>query len=198
MTMKSATSNCAVNNLRLQLLRTAVAFLIATVSAPASACTLEAVVNGGFTLSHPGALEVAAAVAKARRESLLSPAPSETLPNDMLLRLMITSLRRVQLHLDGAIPAGETEPDMSFSLVLVGPGLWSHFHQSSGGLLARYHVEGPLRDGVVVLTHHAVLEALLQRTMSAETAAAHGLIEFAGKDADHVRRMFVNSFDAKA
>ena len=198
--MRSALSNCAVNSRQLRVWRAAAVILVAAAAAssPVSACTLEAVVNGGFTVSHPGSLDVAVAVAKARRDGLLPPAPSKSLPNDMLLRLMITDIRRMQLRLDKGPSAVAKGSAASFSLVLVGPGLWSHFHQSSGGLLARYHVKGPLTDGVVVLTHHAVLEALLQGTLSAEAAAARGLIAFAGDDADPVRRLFESGFGAKA
>ena len=101
----------------------AVVILVAAASSPVGACTLEAVVNGGFTVSHPGSLDVAVAVAKARRDGLLPPAPSESLPNDMLLRLMITDVRRMQARLGKGRSALAKPSTASFSLVLVGPGL---------------------------------------------------------------------------
>ena len=176
----------------------AVILVAAAASSPVSACTLEAVVNGGFTVSHPGSLDVAVSVAKARQDGLLPPAPSKSPPNDVLLRSMIADMRRMQLRLGRGRTAIEQGSAASFSLVLVGPGLWSHFHQSSGGLLARYHVKGPLAGGVVVLTHHAVLEALLRGTLSAEAAVKRGLIAFAGSDTDPVRRLFKTGFGGKA
>ncbi len=187
-----------MNRRRLPVWRAVLILFAATVSSPVGACALEGLVTGGFTVSHPRALDVAIAVAKARREGLLSSAAPTSLSDDARLRLMITDMRRLQLRLDRARSALVKGSGPSFSVVLVGPGLWSHFHQSSGGLLARYHAEGPLADRVVVITHHAVLEALLRGELSAEAAAARGLIAFAGDDANPVQQMFERGFDARA
>ena len=165
---------------------------------PVRACGLEAAINGGFTVSHPGSLDVAVAVANARRDGVLPPAPSQSLSNDMLLRLMISDIRRMQSRLKNgrsALAKGSAAP---FSLVLVGPGLWSHFHLTSGGLLARYHVDGPLEGKVVVLTHHAVLKALLEGTLGLGQAAEQGLLVFAGENTKPVQQVFDASFSPKA
>ncbi len=163
-----------------------------------SACGLELGVRGGFTVSHPRSLDVAVAVAKARGDGLLPTAAARSPSNDMLLRLMITDIRRMQSRLkDGrsALAKGSTAP---FSLVLVGPGLWSHFHLTSGGVLARYHVDGPLTGKPVVLTHRAVLEALLEGTLSPEQAVEKGLLVFAGGDTGPVQQVFRQGFRPKA
>ena len=140
-----------------------IAVTVAATTEPVNACGLEPAINGGFTVSYPGALGVAVAVANARSAGALPPVESDGPSNDVLLRQMIADLRRLQLRLNAsrvAIAKGTSTP---FSLVLVGPGLWSHFHVTSGGVLARYHVDGPLVGEAVVLTHHTVLKALLQR-----------------------------------
>ncbi len=164
---------------------------------PVQACGLEPAINGGFTVSHPRSLDVAVAVAKARGDGLLRPAPIQSPPNDVLLRLMIADIRRMQSRLkDGrsALAKGSAAP---FSLVLVGPGLWSHFHLSSGGVLARYHVDGPLAGKPVVLTHHAVLEALLDGTLDPQQAIGQGLLVFTGGDSVPVQQVFRQGFRPK-
>ncbi len=159
---------------------------VAVATSPVQACGLEPSINGGFTVSHPRSLDVAVAVAKARGDGLLRPAPSQSRPNDVLLRLK-----------DGrsALDKGSSAP---FSLVLVGPGLWSHFHLTSGGVLARYHVDGPLAGKPVVLTHHAVLEALLDGTLDPQQAIEQGLLVFTGGDPGPVRQVFRQGFRPKA
>lgn len=172
--------------------------IAATDLAPVHACGLEAVMNGGFTVSHPRSLDVAVAVAKARRDGLLPPAPSKSPSNDVLLRLMIADIRRMQSHLKSGRSALDKGSSAPFSLVLVGPGLWSHFHLTSGGMLARYHVDGPLSGRPVVLTHHAVLEALLDGSLALEQAAEKGLLVFSGDDVQPVEKVFRQGFAPRA
>lgn len=164
----------------------------------ANACGLEPTVKGGFTVSHPGALDVAVAVSKARRTGLLPQADKKPASNDVKLRMMLAELRRLQSRLNAGRVAIDEVSAAPFSLVLVGPGLWSHFHVTSGGVEAHYHVDGPIDGRVVVLTHQVVLEALLQGTLTAEQADELGLIAFAGGGADSVRRVFETGFGPKA
>ena len=91
----------------------------------------------------------------------------------------------------GAVATGSAEP---FSLVLVGPGLWSHYHGTPGGVVGEYHTDGPVAGQVVVLTHYAVLRMLLRGDLSVEQASDLGLIAFAGSDIGPVRNAFENGF----
>jgi len=164
----------------------------------ANGCGLEPTINGGFTVSYPGALGVAVAVANARSAGALPSTDPDTASNDVLLRQMIADLRRLQSRLNagrGAVAKGTSAP---FSLVLVGPGLWSHFHMTSGGVLARYHVDGPLDGKTVVLTHQLVLEALLRGTLTPEEALERGLLAFSGDGAGTVSKAFSASLGPKA
>ena len=200
--MRSVRSSCGVNKLRLSSRFAAVVMLIAAnatgLSPPVSACGLEAVINGGFTVSYPGSLDVAVAVARARDAGTLPPIDPDAVSNDVLLRQMIADLRRLQSRLKEGRIAVDQGPAESFSLVLVGPGLWSHFHMSRANVLGRYHVDGPLKGKTVVLTHHYVLEALLQGNLSAEAALDRGLLAFSGDGADSVRKTFVAGFGPRA
>lgn len=181
-----------------RVLGLAILAIAASVTAPVQACGLEVAINGGFTVSHPRSLEIAVAVAKARSTGALPAMDPDVPSNDVLLRQMIADLRRLQSRLNAGrvvIAKGKSAP---FSLVLVGPGLWSHYHMTSGGVLARYHVDGPLDDKAVVLTHHSVLKALLQGTLTPEDALDQGLLAFSGDGTGTLSKTFSASLAPKA
>ena len=158
---------------------------------PVQACGLEPTYKGGFTVSYPGALAVAVAVADSRRSGLLPPAEPDTVSNEALLQQMLADLR----HLESRLNAGPVRDGMApFSVVLVGPGLWSHYHPSAGGIQAEYHTDGPLTGHVVVLTHHAVLRALLNGNLSTARAVELGLIAYSGSDTAPIQSAFETGF----
>ena len=162
----------------------------------AQACALEPMINGGFRVSHPASINVAVAVANARRAGLLPNADTEPPPSDVQLRRMLGDLRKLRARLDNGRQAMLERP-RSFSVVLVGPGLWSHFHASPAAILARYHTTGPLEDKVTVLTHHVVLQSLLAGDMTPEQAMARGLLTYADGDAAPVRQLFVKGLGSR-
>ena len=177
-----------------RLLLTAIIAVAAGGLAPVGACGLEPAINGGFTVSHPRSIDVAVAVAKARRAGLLPAPPADTVANDMLLRAHIADLQRLQRRLNAGPRSGMEESAGPFSLVLVGPGLWSHFQGTPGRVLGRYHVDGPMEGRAVVVTHAAVLRALLSGSLSVEQAVADDLLVFSGGETDQVRVVFAESF----
>ena len=144
-------------------------------------------------VSYPGALAVAVAVADSRRSGLLPPAEPDAVSDEVLLRQMLADLRRLQSRLSARRVGSKGSAEV-FSLVLVGPGLWSHFHMTPSGVLASYHVDGPLDDRVVVLTHHVVLQALLEGKLTTEQATRLGLLAFSGDQASSVRKALESGF----
>lgn len=159
------------------------AFTLA-VSLPGYACGLEPSLNGGFSVSYQGSLDVAVAVADARRSGVLQKTDHTTASNAVQLQHMLSDLERLQSRLDASNEGAATH----FSLVLVGPGLWSHFHMSPGSVETHYHVDGPLDGHAVVLTHPAVLGALLSGQLTTGHAAELGLIAYTGSDAAKARK----------
>ena len=143
-------------------------------SGPVYACGLEPGPQGGFSVSYPGAFQVAVAVADARRSGVLPATIADAAPNEMRLRLMLGDLKRLQSRLGNGNAQTEQELTTPFSVVLVGPGLWSRYYPSSEGALAEYHTAGP-RDGeVVVLTHHVVLREMLDGSLTASAPSDDG------------------------
>lgn len=177
--------------LRMSWLRVPLSGVLFVMAAQAFGCGLEPGLKGGFTVSYPGSLDVAVAVARARDAGALPPIDPHAVSNDVLLRQMNADLRSLRSRLKAGRVADVQGPAESFSLVLVGPGLWSHFHMTPANVLGRYHVDGPLAGKAVVLTHHYVLEALLQGSLTAEAALDRGLLAFSGDGADSVRRAFI-------
>jgi hypothetical protein len=103
---------------------------------------------------------------------------------------MLTDLRRLQTRLSKSrdeIPDDSAAP---FSVVLVGPGLWSQFDITAGGVLANYHTDGPLAGKVVVLIHATALRAMLTGNMSIERATELGLIAYSGVNTTPIQRTF--------
>lgn len=158
------------------------------------ACGLEPTINGGFQVSHPRALEVAVAVGNARRSGVLPPASADSASNEDLLEHMLADLARLRSRLEAGRAIGAGRDPASFSVVLVGPGLWSHFRVTEAGVVASYHTVGPREGDVVVLTHHGVLQALLQGSLSPDRAEELGLLAFSGGDSTPVQRAFEIGF----
>ncbi len=171
-----------------------IGFLLALelgVVSPVQACGLEPTYKGGLTISYPGALAVAVAVADSRRSGLLPPADPGAVSSEVLLQQMLADLRRLESRLNAGLARDGMAP---FSVVLVGPGLWSHYHSTPDGIRAEYHTDGPLSGHTVVLTHHAVLRALLKGNLSTEQALELGLIAYSGSDTAPIRSTFDTGF----
>jgi len=166
-------------------------------SLPAHSCGLEPSINGGFSISHPGSIDVAVAVSRARSSGLLPPASPATIPNEVRLQGMLADLRRLQTRLNKARDQLPNDSATPFSLVLVGPGLWSHFHMTAGGVLANYHTDGPLTGKVVVLTHATALRAMLSGSLNIEHAAELGLVAYSGDETALIQRTFEKGMQTK-
>ena len=160
-----------------------------------SACGLEPNIGGGLTVSYPGSLEVAVAVAEARRKGLLPQATSTVASNQSRLHQMLADLRRLQSRLDHG---GSVDTSASFSIVLVGPGLWSRYYLTPRGAIAQYHTPGPGDDEVVVMMHPLVLQALLRGSLTTSVATESGLLVFSGKGSSPVQNAFESSFEGSA
>ena len=165
--------------------------------APARACGLHPTIGGGIQSSYPGALDIAVAVAEARQKGVLPQAKIDSLSPADRYPLMLADLRRLQSQLKTAHHNSADSSAAEFSLVLIGPSLWSHYQLTPTGVQARFHVHGPVNGKAVVLTHHVVLRALLDGDLTAGQAAELGLIAFSGNNTDPVRKTFETGFQSR-
>jgi hypothetical protein len=136
-------------------------------------------------------------VSRARNDGFLPAASAIAIPNEVRLQQMLADLRRLQSRLNKARKAIPGDNAIPFSLVLVGPGLWSHYHMSGGGVLANYHTDGPLTGKAVVLTHATALRAMLSGSLTIEQATELGLIAYSGGDTAPIQQTFETGLQTK-
>lgn len=160
----------------------------------ARACGFHPQLNGGFQISYPGSLEVAVAVADARSSRVLRDGFRRRYNAKVAFQQTMRDLQGFHARLDHARSGLKSTNGLRFSLLLVGPGLWSSFDVKSDVILARYHQPGPGDAGIVVLTHQSVLRALLDRSLAIETAIARKLIAFSGRGSDAIQELLEASF----
>jgi hypothetical protein len=97
------------------------------------------------------------------------------------LRMAQLQMRRLGRQTDAA--AGE-RPTPRFTVVLLGPMLWSTYDDVGGAVNACMYVSGPKPGDVVMVTDQAVVAALLAGSLDVHDAYDLGLIRYYGKDAD--------------
>lgn len=181
-----------VSSLRLAapVMMAVTAIMMLCFSVTANSCGLEPSIKGGFSISYPGSIEVAVAVAQARRDGILKDSSLPVSSNALMLDEMLADLRSLQSRLDAvSVDLTENHP-VNFDLVLIGPGLWSHYELASDGVSADYHTDGPNNRDAVVVTHHVVLQALLHGELTIEKAAERGLISYRGTDTVTIQKAF--------
>jgi hypothetical protein len=133
-----------------------------------------------LSVVYPNALYVEGAVYSALSEGILRPAHFAQ-PGDFFAFNRITrNLRRFAGFLGGKAP-----PDMpEFSMVLMGPVLWTRFGPEANVIGAVPHVAGPLPGKVVVVSDAPVLAALVKGDLSGQSANEAGLIRYYGDPAE--------------
>jgi len=103
-------------------------------------------------------------------------------------------LAQLQHRLDATRRNRADKEPMAFSLVLVGPGLWAHYHLTPETVESHAHAVGPLEGHAVVMTHPAVLRALLREKLTTEEATETGLFAVSGNDVRPVQKAFDATF----
>jgi hypothetical protein len=144
---------------------------------------------GMLNLAYPDALYVRTAVWTAGQDGVLprSEQPAADSPDTEKLRAMLR-LRATVVRLGalreriGAVPGSRTAP--AFSIVLIGPMLWTRFEHSGATLQMDAHASGPASNDVVIVTDEPVVTALLDGRITPRDARALGLVRFYGGEAD--------------
>jgi len=148
---------------------------------------------GMLNLAYPDALHVRTAVWMAQRDGAISrdEQPAATDPPTAAIRAMFR-LRETVLRL-GALrerigAALDGRPVPAFSMVQIGPMLWTRFEPAGAMLAMVAHSTGPASDDVVVVTDEPVVAALLEGRLTPREARALGLVRFYGEQAsvEHV------------
>ena len=141
---------------------------------PASASIARGILNWVY----PDALYVATAVWNAQQQGGLGrdrePAPIKALLGYHQALHRLGAFRdRLSAAVDGrAVPA--------FSIVLIGPMLWTHYELAGATLSMKPHVDGPASGDVVIVTEEPVIAALNEGRIAPQAARELGLIRFYG------------------
>lgn len=171
----------------------------ATVITPAWACGFEdpnsvPARQVVLSLTYPEALYVLGAVDTALRVGTLRPDHLTTQADPMAYYRTATNVRRFAGGL-----ADEAAADLpAFSLVLMGPVMWTQFRPGADGIVADIHTGGPSPNGAVMVTDVPVLAALVSGDITGADADVSGLVRFYGDPAeiDGLRKIFAVAFRA--
>jgi hypothetical protein len=151
-------------------------------AAPALACGFEdpnnvAFQRGVLNFAFPKALYVQTAVGQAQQAGLLD--RDQSLAGNRAL----LGFRRASDALSDLASqlASGSEAVPPFTLVMIGPILWTRFAGGSEGLSATPHVKGPSAGDIVLVSDEPVILALARRRIDGSMALEQGLIRIYGE-----------------
>ena len=142
--------------------------------------------RGLLNFAYPNSLHVTSAVWRAQQEDLIERDNRPPAVKALLgYRWAVSKLEVFRAHLEKAMVGAEA-PD--FSVMLIGPVLWTRYAQSDDVLTMTSHLEGPERGDVVVVTDEPVIAALNDGRLTLKDAGELGLIRYYGP-AERVRTL---------
>lgn len=141
---------------------------------------------GALNVAYPNALWVRTAVWQAQLEGVLG-RPAAGAPSDpfaarvaLARRYRAASDRLAALREDLA-DGGAKPRAPSFTVLLIGPMLWSRFEPTGDDYRLHVHAEGAAPGDVVLITDEPVLEVLADGRMPVSRAIDLGLVRLYGK-----------------
>ena len=150
----------------------------------ATACGFEdpnnvAFQRGMLNFAFPKALYVSTAVWQAQVEGILERDQASGANRALLgFRRAADALDTVAEELDAGNPALP-----AFTLVMIGPVLWTRFAEQGGAITATPHVKGPAAGDVVVVSDEPVIIAMAKGRLDGRAALALGLLRLYGEPA---------------
>jgi hypothetical protein len=134
--------------------------------------------RGSLNWAFPNALYVTSAIWRAQLEGAI---PRNDLPsaNKALLGYG-EAVKQLGILRDGLSKVRDGQITPAFSLVLIGPMLWTHFEPTQTGLNMRPLADGPSNGDVVLVTDGPVIRALIDGQVTPQAALERGLIRFYG------------------
>jgi len=139
--------------------------------------------RGALNVAFPEALHVGTAVWQAQLAGALPRDPM--LQRDDLAPEARDTLRLVKANallrrLAGTLVAAADGERPAVSVVLLGPVLWTRFVPDDGFIRPSFHVQGPERDDVVLVTDAAVVEAIVEGQLTLAGALERRLARLYG------------------
>jgi hypothetical protein len=135
--------------------------------------------RGMLNWVYPDALHVTGAVSMAVAEQRLA----QTNPTAGLFGAQYrATLQAVDQLADALRGPSEQASDLSFSLVLIEPMLWTRFAHIEGKLVPEAHVSGPRPGDLVVVSGEAVIRSIASGILAIGEARRLGLIRLYGTE----------------
>lgn len=150
--------------------------------------------RGMLNLSFPNALHVLGAVAMALRDGTLS--RDTDLGDEGASPLAFyRTVARLEKMVRRLTPGGTTG-GAPYSVLLIGPMLWTTVSPAARGPLVRTHADGRQETGGVIITDTIVVAALTAGRISGRAALERSLVRLYGTPGQvaGLTRMFVSAF----
>jgi hypothetical protein len=157
-------------------------------------CGSDDLLGDGFGASHTQSLTVAFAVSDAIDAGVID---KSALSGQVGYERAV--LRLGAFHRRLSATTAKVGAPGSISVLLVDSRLWSRLSPDARGYAIATHTAGPQAGDVVVVTHEAVLAALVSGKLSIATALDRGLLVVDGESTavDSVRSLLNKSFGKK-
>ncbi len=139
--------------------------------------------RGVLNFVYPKALYVTSAVWQAQLDGVLPRSVTAVESKSFVAGRAKYDTAAAQLSSlrDKLSAAHDDRSAVAFSLVLLGPVLWTRFVPEGAGLTMTPHVSGPTNGDVVVVTDEPVIRALVDGQLTSQAARELGLIRFYGE-----------------
>ena len=136
--------------------------------------------RGILNWTFPHALYVTSAVWRAQSDGVIPRNESVPTINALLGDGYRKAVQKLDAFRGGLSVANEGRGVPAFSIVLIGPMLWSCFEVGGAAMNMTAHVDGPSKGDVVVVTDEPVIAALNDRRITPQAARELGLMRFYG------------------
>jgi len=169
--------------------RVAVMAALLAVAFPVAACGYHGnAAVGALNVAYPNALWVRTAVWQAQLDGLLARANATPPANPIAERLALAQryrevsgqLTQLRDHLSTQRPQ---QPTPTFTVLLMGPMMWSRFELNGDAMALQVHADGPVSGDVVLITDEPVLAALATGRMRLAQAVELGVVLVYGPQA---------------
>jgi hypothetical protein len=135
--------------------------------------------RGVLNWAYPNSLHVISAVWRAQQGGLISrdeqPVPVKSLFGYSKATVRLGALRD---RLSAVMDRGQAPP--AFSMVLIGPVLWTRYEPTGNALNMISHADGPSNGDVVIVTDEPVVAALIEGRVTPQLARQTGLVRLYG------------------
>ena len=172
----------------------AVLLFLGAGASPAKACGFDGLLGDGFSAAHPRSMAVAFAISDAVAAGIIDKsAVSPIVPGSAGYWHAVGRLNAFQQLLSSTLTVGAQSPNIS--ILFIDSKLWARLSPARQNYELQVHTSGAAPEDIVIVTSQAVLSAVLDGTLQAQTALDLGLIAVEGQqnEAEVTRRAMVGT-----